>query len=298
MIAKTGVKLVINGKECIPKDVNGNIKDIYVINGTTYVPVRAVSEELGLPITWSSKTNSVFIGKHKTEGLTVENIDSPEVIRDAVNKHFFKYELPYILGYFYEQNPYNVVDDNLEEYLLSVVCLNLDYISDETLLELVGHLDEETLKRYLFAQYQLVSFTFEHGHDWYDWNYVAVDPKVGDYLTKLVNTCVENVDNEDKSYVFTTYWERFYVDNDEYYKNLYSPYIDKFIDLMTRYVPDVTNAQKEVMDMLHSDKEKAKEVADNSPAVIEALRRCDKQFFERLNNAKKNVEQKQLSLTN
>ena len=72
---KKGIKLVVNGVEVVPKDANGNIKDIYVANGTTYVPVRAVSDALGLPITWSDKTNSVFIGKHKTTGITVENVD-------------------------------------------------------------------------------------------------------------------------------------------------------------------------------------------------------------------------------
>ena len=73
--ASKGIKLIVNGKECIPKDAKGNIKDIYVVNGTTYVPVRAISEALCLPITWSDKTNSVFIGNHKTTGITVDNID-------------------------------------------------------------------------------------------------------------------------------------------------------------------------------------------------------------------------------
>ena len=85
--------------------------------------VRAVSEELGLPITWSSKTNSVFIGKHKTEGLTVENIDSPEVIRDAVNSHFIKKQLPLMLGYVCDNKTYNIISSGLEEYIMTLVFL-------------------------------------------------------------------------------------------------------------------------------------------------------------------------------
>lgn len=75
--ATKGSKLYVNNQLVIPTDVNGNVKDIYNVNGTIYVPVRAISQSLGLPIAWSSISNSIFIGKHKNEGLTVENINNP-----------------------------------------------------------------------------------------------------------------------------------------------------------------------------------------------------------------------------
>lgn len=78
VLATTGAKLYVNNQLVVPTDANGNVKNIYNINGTIYVPVRAVSQALGLPIAWSDVSKSVFIGKHKSEGLTVENINNAE----------------------------------------------------------------------------------------------------------------------------------------------------------------------------------------------------------------------------
>ena len=296
MTAKTGVKLVINGKECIPKDVNGNIKDIYIINGTTYVPVRAVSEELGLPITWGSKTNSVFIGKHKTEGLTVENIDSPEVIRDAVNSHFIKKQLPLMLGYVCDNKTYNIISSGLEEYIMTLVLLNIDYISDETLLELVGHLDNETLSRYLFAQYQIPNFLVKLGDDWFDWEYVAVDPNVAQYLTRFVKICECCYEKDDRDAIYYKYLERFNVNAKDNYIDLPSSYIDFFM-FDAGYACDDSNAFKREQERIKNSESERRIYSNRANEQFQIYRLRDDNFYERLNNAKKNVEQKQLSLT-
>lgn len=57
------IKLVINGEEITPKDANGNIVEPFIIDGTTYLPVRAVASALGEDVNWDGKTNTVFIGK-------------------------------------------------------------------------------------------------------------------------------------------------------------------------------------------------------------------------------------------
>ena len=40
------VKLVVDGEEITPKDVNGNVVEPFIYNGTTYLPVRAIRGSL------------------------------------------------------------------------------------------------------------------------------------------------------------------------------------------------------------------------------------------------------------
>lgn len=69
-VAKTinvysGISVYVDDQEIIPTDVNGNRVDIFSYNGTTYLPVRAISKVFGKPIQWDGKTQSVYIGSHK-----------------------------------------------------------------------------------------------------------------------------------------------------------------------------------------------------------------------------------------
>ena len=57
------IKIYINGGEIVPKDVNGNIVEPFIMNGTTYLPVRAISNALGKDVEWDGSTQSVYIGK-------------------------------------------------------------------------------------------------------------------------------------------------------------------------------------------------------------------------------------------
>ena len=57
------IKIYINGAEIVPKDVNGNVVEPFTMNGTTYLPVRAVANALGQEVQWDGATQSVYIGK-------------------------------------------------------------------------------------------------------------------------------------------------------------------------------------------------------------------------------------------
>lgn len=57
------IKLVVDGKEVTPKDVNGNVVEPFVYNGTTYLPVRAVGEALGKTVLWDGETKTVYLGE-------------------------------------------------------------------------------------------------------------------------------------------------------------------------------------------------------------------------------------------
>lgn len=57
------IKIFIDGAEIIPKDANGNVTEPFVMNGTTYLPVRAVSSAFSKDVEWDGATKSVYIGK-------------------------------------------------------------------------------------------------------------------------------------------------------------------------------------------------------------------------------------------
>lgn len=63
----TGVNLYLDDNKFVPKDANGNQVEVFVYNGTTYLPARAISEAVGLPVQWDGATSSVYIGKHSSE---------------------------------------------------------------------------------------------------------------------------------------------------------------------------------------------------------------------------------------
>jgi len=55
------IKITLNGQEIIPKDVNGNPVEPFIIDGTTYLPVRAVGNALNLNVDWDGNTNTVIL---------------------------------------------------------------------------------------------------------------------------------------------------------------------------------------------------------------------------------------------
>lgn len=57
------IKVYINGAELSPTDVNGNSTEPFIMNGTTYLPVRAIASSLGKEVEWDGETQSVYIGK-------------------------------------------------------------------------------------------------------------------------------------------------------------------------------------------------------------------------------------------
>lgn len=63
----TGVDVYVNDAKVEPKDANGNPVEVFVYNGTTYLPIRAIGNALGMPVQWEGKTNSAYVGKHQRD---------------------------------------------------------------------------------------------------------------------------------------------------------------------------------------------------------------------------------------
>ena len=57
-----GIRIVVDGKELHPTDVNGKTVDPMIHNGTTYLPVRAVANALGKAVYWDGPNFTVYLG--------------------------------------------------------------------------------------------------------------------------------------------------------------------------------------------------------------------------------------------
>lgn len=53
------IQITLDGKTLTPKDANGATVEPFIVDGTTYLPVRAVADSLGLGVEWDAKTQTV-----------------------------------------------------------------------------------------------------------------------------------------------------------------------------------------------------------------------------------------------
>ena len=97
-----GIKLVVNGQSVLPKDSNGNEVEPFIVDGTTYLPVRAISQALGQTVTWDGKTSTIYIGENEEIGqptvwlkdmntLAGNSIDYNNDIIDNLGKSYSNY---------------------------------------------------------------------------------------------------------------------------------------------------------------------------------------------------------------
>lgn len=55
------IKVILNGEKITPKDANGLTVEPFAVNGTTYLPVRAICDAVGLDVGWDGETNTVLL---------------------------------------------------------------------------------------------------------------------------------------------------------------------------------------------------------------------------------------------
>lgn len=143
------IKLVVNGKEVTPKDVNGNVVEPFAYQGTTYLPVRAVGEALGKTVRWDGETKTVHLGElpqatYLVDVCKVSKRNERSVYRAADHKAFElggkRYSqgfttndtIIFELGGKYESLTFDLFNDDVYGY-----CKNLDvYLDGEVVQEI------------------------------------------------------------------------------------------------------------------------------------------------------------------
>jgi hypothetical protein len=59
-----GISLEINGKAAVLQDPNGKTVQPFAYEGTTYVPIRAIADNLGATVGCNAATNSATVKGH------------------------------------------------------------------------------------------------------------------------------------------------------------------------------------------------------------------------------------------
>lgn len=66
------IKIKLNGETVTPKNEGGGVVEPFIINGTTYLPVRAVANAMGVDkVEWDAKNNTVVLSDFLPRNLTV-----------------------------------------------------------------------------------------------------------------------------------------------------------------------------------------------------------------------------------
>ena len=72
-----GIRIVIDNKEFTCTDASGAVVEPMIYNGTTYIPVRAVSTAFGKAVHWDGEESTVYLGNMdgKLQNPTVKLVD-------------------------------------------------------------------------------------------------------------------------------------------------------------------------------------------------------------------------------
>ena len=61
------IKIVIDGDLITPKDANGKVVEPFIVDGTTYLPVRAMCEAIGKYVEWDGNNSTVYVYTMKSD---------------------------------------------------------------------------------------------------------------------------------------------------------------------------------------------------------------------------------------
>jgi hypothetical protein len=85
-----GAKIVIDGESLQPRDVNGNPVDAVIYKGTTYLPVRAIANAMGMSVDWDQSTRTVYLTTGEGEEPGPAEARSNAEISEAAMENFLR----------------------------------------------------------------------------------------------------------------------------------------------------------------------------------------------------------------
>lgn len=67
------IKITLDGQAITPLDANGNSVEPFIIDGTTYLPVRGIASALGLDVNWDQTSKTVQLSTESAPAQTPAN---------------------------------------------------------------------------------------------------------------------------------------------------------------------------------------------------------------------------------
>lgn len=139
------IKITLDGEEITPRDGAGNVVDPFIIEGTTYLPVRGISSALGLEVDWDAERNTVVLRTPGTAPGDEYGRNNPAPIGTAQTYTVKNYSEDYtatvqvdevIRGerayqILKEENQFNPTPEEGKEYLLIRVTAKMDRVAED-----------------------------------------------------------------------------------------------------------------------------------------------------------------------
>lgn len=92
----SGIKITLNGNALTPTDASGATVEPFTIDGTTYLPVRAIANAMGLDVAWNDSTQTVALSN---KGVTTPFALGPGKYVVGTDIQAGKYDCVAIEGY-------------------------------------------------------------------------------------------------------------------------------------------------------------------------------------------------------
>lgn len=149
-VAYSDIKITLNGQEIIPRDANGRIVEPFSVDGTIYLPIRAISETMGLNVTWDRVMNTVILFSPND---TVRPQPTPEPTISVNSSEILLSNGNYIAGDDFPAGTYDVVAVSGRGNVIS------DNFLDGGINAMIGAINDE-FSEYYSREYKNIKFEF------------------------------------------------------------------------------------------------------------------------------------------
>ena len=131
------IKIILDGAEITPTDANGTYIEPFIMDGTTYLPVRGIASALGLDVGWDGNTNTVKLSRDKGTGdVTPDDIAK---VGDVVhNNNGIKVTLTEVKNLNASNLQYKFLIENLNDEIILIYSDDM-YVNDFSLDKVIMH---------------------------------------------------------------------------------------------------------------------------------------------------------------
>ncbi len=115
-LSYNNIKITLDGKEITPTDASGAYVEPFIMDGTTYLPVRGIANALDLGVEWDGGTNTVKLSSEKTS--SEPSTDGKTKVGDVIyDMDGVKVTLTGIVEYT-NVTEYNFLVENTTDYIV------------------------------------------------------------------------------------------------------------------------------------------------------------------------------------